>query len=276
MVHGDPDRLQQILWNLLSNAAKFTPQGGRVELWIGRVGTSLHVRVSDTGQGISGDFLSHVFERFRQEEARPRRMQGGLGLGLAIVKELVELHGGTVQAVSPGEGQGSTFTVAFPIPPLLMEPKDGEAEARAEPSRAETAWSEMDRTLLEGVRLLVVEDEADSREMLVTIFEQCGAKVSAVASAGEALETLQRATADVLVCDIGLPGEDGYELIRKVRALEAERGGRIPALALTAYAGADDRGKALAAGFNLYVPKPAGPAELVAKAALLVGSRGGR
>lgn len=276
MLHGDPDRLQQILWNLLSNAVKFTPRGGRVELWIGRVGTSLHVRVSDTGQGISGDFLPHVFERFRQEEARPRRMQGGLGLGLAIVKELVELHGGTVQAVSPGEGQGSTFTVAFPIPPLLMEPKDGEAEAPAEPSRAETAWSEMDRTVLEGVRLLVVEDEADSREMLVTVFEQCGAKVSAVASAGEALAALQRATAEVLVCDIGLPGEDGYELIRRIRALAAEKGGRIPALALTAYAGEEDRGKALAAGFDSYVSKPAGPAELVAKAALLVGSRGGR
>jgi two-component system CheB/CheR fusion protein len=270
MVHGDPDRLQQVLWNLFSNAVKFTPRGGSVGASIGRVGTSLHVRVSDTGQGISRDFLPHVFERFRQAEGTPRRMQGGLGLGLAIVKELVELHGGTVQAVSAGEGQGSTFTVALPIPPLLMEAKCSEAEAApTESSRPQNGLEEMDRTALEGVRLLVVEDEADSREMLVTAFERCGAEVIAAASAAEAMAALQRATPDVLVCDIGLPGEDGYELMRRVRAFEAERGSRIPALALTAYAGSDDRGKALAAGFDLYVPKPAEPAELVTKVALL-------
>jgi len=277
MVLGDPDRLQQVLWNLLSNAVKFTPRGGRVEVWIGRVGTYVHFRVSDTGQGISRDFLPHVFERFSQAEGRPRRKEGGLGLGLSIVKELVELHGGTVQVDSPGEGQGTSVTVSLPIPPLLpVEPKDDKAAARTEPSRPETAWTEPGRTMLAGVRLLVVEDEADSRAMLVAAFEQYGAKVSAVASAREGIEVLQRAPPDVLICDIGLPGEDGHEFIRKVRALEADSGGRIPALALTAYAGPGDRRMALAAGFDLHVPKPAEPAELVAKVAALAGPRGGQ
>jgi two-component system CheB/CheR fusion protein len=272
MVLGDPDRLQQVTWNLLSNAVKFTPRGGRVDLWIGRVGTNLDLRVSDTGQGVSRDFLPHVFERFRQAEGSPGRTQGGLGLGLSIVKELVELHGGTVKVDSPGEGQGTSVTVSLPIPTLLLEPKDSEAGTPTEPSRPETA--ELDRTMLEGVRLLVVEDDADAREMLVALFEQCGAKVSAAASAGDGMEALQRAPPDVLVCDIGLPGEDGHEFIRKVRALDAERGGRIPALALTAYTGPDDSRKALAAGFDLYVPKPAAAPALVTKVAALAGRRG--
>jgi hypothetical protein len=196
-----------------------------VQSW---VGTYLHFRVSDAGQGISHDFLPHVFERFRQADGMPRRTRGGLGLGLSIVKELVELHGGTVEAYSPGEGQGTSVIVSLPIPPLLLEPKDSEATARTEASRPETAWTELGRTMLEGVRLLVVEDDADSREMLVAAFEHCGAKVSAVASAAEGIEVLQLAPPDVLVCDIGLPAEDGHDFIRKVRALEAERGGRIP------------------------------------------------
>jgi CheY-like chemotaxis protein len=246
-----------------------------VEIWIGRVATTLHVRVIDTGQGISREFLPHVFERFRQSDGTSRRTQGGLGLGLAIVKELVELHGGTVQAESPGEAQGATLTVVLPVPPLLIEPKGGEPEDSTEP-RPATTGAEMDRAALEGVRLLVVENDADSRELLATVFKQCGAKVSAAASAAEAIDEWQRATLDVLVCDIGLPGEDGHELIRKVRTLEMERGGRIPALALTAYAGAEDRAKALAAGFDLHMPKPAAPAELVTRVALLAGARGGR
>jgi two-component system CheB/CheR fusion protein len=270
-VYGDPDRLQQILWNLLSNAVKFTPRGGRVEVWIGRVGNSLRFRVSDTGQGISRDFLPHVFERFRQAAAAPGRRQTGLGLGLSIVKQLVELHGGTVEADSRGEGHGATFTVALPIPPLLIEPTDREAAA-PESSGPETAVTELGRKALEGLRILVVEDDGDGRELLVTVFERSGAKVNAVPSAAEAMEALQRATPDVLVCDIGLAGEDGYELIRNVRALETKRGSRTPALALTAYAGPEDRGKALAAGFDLHVPKPAVPAELVARVALLAGS----
>jgi two-component system, chemotaxis family, CheB/CheR fusion protein len=275
MVLGDSDRLQQVVWNLVSNAVKFTPRGGRVEVWIGRVGTGLHLRVSDTGQGINRDFLPHVFERFRQEAGAPSRSQSGLGLGLSIVKQLVELHGGTVEADSPGQGKGATFTVALPIPPLLMQTTDTEqAEVPIEPTASEKAWTGLDRTMLEGVRLLVVEDEADSRDLLVMVFEHCGAQVSTAASAREAMKVLEQATPDVLVCDVGLPGEDGHELIRKIRALEAEKGGRIPAMALTAYAGPEDRQKALAAGFDTHVPKPGAPADLVAKVAVLAGSGG--
>jgi len=274
MVLCDPDRLQQVAWNLVSNAVKFTPRDGRVEVWIGRVGTSLHLRVSDTGQGITRDFLPQVFERFRQAAAGSSRSQSGLGLGLSIVKQLVELHGGTVEADSPGGGQGATFTVTLPIPPLLLEVTDtSQAGAPIESTPANKAWTQLDRTILKGVRLLIVEDEAESREMLVTAFEQCGAQVSLAASANEAMEVLLRATPDAVVCDIGLPGEDGHEFIRKVRAVEAEKGGRIPALALTAYAGPEDRQKALAAGFDTHVTKPAAPAELVAKIALLAGSK---
>jgi two-component system CheB/CheR fusion protein len=276
MLHADPDRLQQVLWNLLSNAVKFTPREGRVEVWIGRVGTTLHLRVSDSGKGLSPAFLPHVFERFRQGDSTSRRREGGLGLGLAIVKELVELHGGVVQADSPGEGKGATFTVVLPIPALLMEPRDREAEALGEPARPAATLAETERTMLDGVRLLVVEDDPDGREMLVTVFAGYGATVSAAASAAEAMEALRSATPDVLICDIGLPDEDGHELIRRVRALEAARGGRVPALALTAFAGAEDRRKALAAGFDLYLPKPASPAELVAKAALLASTGGQR
>jgi two-component system CheB/CheR fusion protein len=270
MVHGDPDRLQQILWNLLSNALKFTPSGGRVEVWIGRVETSLHIRVSDTGQGISPEFLRHVFERFRQQDATSQRLQGGLGLGMAIVKELVELHGGTVRAESAGRGRGATFTVALPIPVLQLESSDGGREV-PEPSRRGSALTRDDQAALTGVRILVVEDEPDSLEMLATVFGQCGAEVTTAASALQALAALERSTPDVLVCDIGLAGEDGHALIRRLRAVEAERGGRLPALALTAYAGAPDREKALAAGFDLQVAKPVLPAELVTQVARLTG-----
>jgi two-component system CheB/CheR fusion protein len=273
LVHGDPDRLQQVLWNVLSNAVKFTPSGGRVEVWIGRVGNSLQLRVSDTGQGISRDFLPHVFERFRQQDGTSRRLQGGLGLGLAIVKELVELHGGTVLAESPGEGQGATITVALPLPTSSIEAGDGDPVA-LQGSRLERDWTVRDREVLKDLRLLVVEDDADSREMLVLVFERSGAMVTAVASAGEAMEAMRRATPDLLVCDIGLPGEDGLEFIRKVRVLEAE-GSRIPALALSAYAGVTHRETALAAGFDQQVSKPVVPAELVAQAALLAGPRAG-
>jgi CheY-like chemotaxis protein/anti-sigma regulatory factor (Ser/Thr protein kinase) len=274
LVEGDPDRLQQVLWNLLSNAVKFTPRGGRIEVRIGRVRDSLQVRVSDTGQGISPDFLPHVFERFRQQDATSRRLQGGLGLGLAIVKELVELHGGTVHAESPGEGRGTTITVALPLSTSLTGPRGGDAAA-PEASGSEMAWTVSDREALAGVRLLVVEDDADSREMLVLVFERSGAVVTAVASAAEATEAMRRAPPDLLVCDIGLPGDDGLEFIRRVRALEAEKGGRIPALALTAYASLEHREQALAAGFDRQVSKPVVPEELVAQVALLAGPPSG-
>ncbi len=274
LVHGDPDRLQQIVWNVLSNAVKFTPWGGRVEVWIGRVGDSLQVRVTDTGQGISRDFLPHVFERFRQQDATSRRLQGGLGLGLAIVKELVELHGGTVRVDSPGEGQGATITVALPAPRWSTEPGEGDPVALQGP-RPERDWTVRDRGVLENLRLLVVEDDPDSREMLVLVFERSGATVTATASAGEALEAMRRARPDLLVCDIGLPGGDGLELIRNVRALEAANGGRTPALALTAYTGPTHRETALAAGFDRLVSKPVVPGELVALAALLASPDAG-
>jgi two-component system CheB/CheR fusion protein len=276
MVLGDADRLQQVVWNLVSNAVKFTARGGRVEVSIGRAETGVHLRVSDTGQGISRSFLPHVFERFRQEGGSPSRSQGGLGLGLSIVKQLVELHGGTVEAHSPGEGNGASFTVALPVPPVspLLQPAEAEPSVvPVEPRASEDAWGGTDRTMLEGVRLLVVEDEADSREMLVRLLEHCGGQVSAAASASETMRLLQLAIPDVLVCDISLPGEDGYELIRRVRTFEAETGRRIPALALTAYTGPQDRHKALAAGFDTLVPKAGPPAQLVAKLAVLAGSR---
>jgi CheY-like chemotaxis protein len=272
-VLGDSDRLQQVVWNLVSNAVKFTPRGGRVEVWIGRVGTALHLRVSDTGQGIAPDFLPHVFERFRQAAGGPRPSQTGLGLGLSIVKQLVELHGGTVEADSPGEGRGATFTVALPIPPLLAAPAGAEpVELPVEPAAFAKATAVRNRTILDGVRMLVVEDVADDREMLVALFEKSGAQVSAAASAREATEILERAIPDVVVCDVGLPGEDGHELMSRIRTLGAEKGSRVPALALTAYAGPGDRQKALAAGFDSHVGKPAAPAELVAIVAALARS----
>jgi two-component system CheB/CheR fusion protein len=273
LVLGDPDRLQQVLWNMLSNAVKFTPRGGRVEVWIGKADDSLQIRVSDSGQGISRDFLGHVFERFRQQDGTSRRLQGGLGLGLAIVKELVERHGGTVHAESPGEGQGATFTVSLPLPTSTLELRD--APLGPEAPRPESAWTVTDREALAGVRLLVVEDDADTRDMLVLVFERSGARVEAVASAAEAKDALRRASPDLLICDIGLPGEDGLELIRRVRAHQAEGGRRIPALALTAYTSPVHREKALAAGFDEQASKPVVPAKLVAQVARLARPRAG-
>jgi two-component system CheB/CheR fusion protein len=276
IVMGDPDRMQQVLWNLFSNAVKFTPRGGHVQVWVGRVGTSVHLRVTDTGQGMTADFLPHVFERFRQAESSPRRSQPGLGLGLAIVRQLVELHGGTVSAQSPGEGRGATFTVILPIPALLMLPTEAQAEdvgsvalgVPAEPA------PHPERTLLDGVSVLVVEDEADSRESLVKILEQYGARVRSAATAREAIQAVEVAVPDVLVSDIGMAGEDGYDLIRRVRKLPPERGGRLPALAVTAYGEEHDRLKAVSAGFQAHAAKPVPPAQLVFEVARLAGRAG--
>jgi two-component system, chemotaxis family, CheB/CheR fusion protein len=276
IVMGDPDRMQQVLWNLFSNAVKFTPRGGRVQVWVGRVENTVHLRVTDTGQGIKEDFLPYVFERFRQAESSPRRSQPGLGLGLAIVRQLVEMHGGTVGAQSAGEGRGATFTVILPIPALLMLPTGAEEEdaggvaltAQAEPA------PDPEHTLLDGVSVLVVEDDADSRESLVRVLNQYGARVSAAGTAREAIEALEAAVPDVLVSDIGMAGEDGYDLIRNVRRLPAERGGRLPALAVTAYGEEGDRRKAFAAGFQAHVAKPVSPAELVIEVARLAGRAG--
>jgi len=265
-VLGDPGRLQQVFWNLLSNAIRFTPRDGEVEVRAGRVESHLEVRVRDTGQGISADFLPYVFERFRQRDSTTTRAHGGLGLGLAIVRHLTEAHGGTVRAESRGEGQGATFTVSLPL-------RAGFPRPDAAPGKARGAGAAVSGDLrsLDGLQLVVVDDEADARDYLSTVFTQCGAEVRAVASAAEALAVLQVGRTDALVSDIGMPDEDGYKLIRRLRSLPPERGGRVPAVAVTAYARAEDRERALAAGYQRHVSKPVTPGELTAAVAELVG-----
>ena len=269
-VSGDPDRLQQVAWNLVSNAVKFTPRGGRVQVRLERVESQVEVSVSDTGRGIAPEFLPHVFDRFRQADATTTRGHGGLGLGLAIVRQLVELHGGTVRADSAGESLGATFTVSLPLAAVRGATDDAE---RAHPQAIKP--SEFDcPPQLEGLRVLVVDDEADTRELLQSVIERCGARVRTANSAAAALEAMAEEVFDVLIIDIGMPEEDGYALIAKVRALDEERGGRIPAAALTAYAGEEDRIRALRSGFQMHVPKPISPSELVAVVANLAGRIG--
>jgi CheY-like chemotaxis protein len=258
-VSGDAARLQQVVWNLLVNAVKFTPDGGQVDVRLERVGSHARVTVSDTGKGISAEFLPHVFEGFRQADSTTARGFGGLGLGLAIVRHLVELHGGTVYTESQGEGQGAIFSVDLPLLAVRVEPD----EVPREYHRRERAWSSDLPSTIEGVRVLVVEDEADSRETIKAVLTQGGAEVRASSSAREALEVLEHWKPDVLMSDIGMPNEDGFALIRKVRALTEERGGRIPAAALTAYVKKEDRKLVLAAGYQMHVAKPVGPAELI-------------
>jgi PAS domain S-box-containing protein len=265
-VAGDPVRLQQIVWNLLSNAVKFTPRGGLVQLRLSRVNSHVEIAVVDTGQGIHTDFLPHVFDRFRQADQKITRQHGGLGLGLSIVRHLVELHGGTVRADSAGEGKGSTFTVTLPVAPVYMETDAGE---RVHPAARETlpAYDCPDR--LDGLRILIVDDERDTLELLRIGLSRCGAEITVAGSASEALEALSSSTPDVIISDIGMPDMDGYEMMRKIRALPAESGGRTPAVALTAYARTEDRLHALRSGYQMHVPKPVELAELVAVAASL-------
>src|SRR5437773_1758109 len=270
LVQGDPSRLQQVVWNLLTNAIKFTPAGGRVHVRLERADAAALLTVSDSGPGISPEFLPHAFERFRQADASPTRAQGGLGLGLDIVRHLIELHGGTVKVESPGEMGGATFTVTLP----LHEPGRAAAEpagARAEPARPELAVATS--SALDGARVLIVDDEADTREVLSVLLSGAGAEVRTSASAADALVILTRWQPDVLLADIAMPGEDGYALLSKLRALTPRQGGEIPALALTAYAHSQDRERALAAGFHDYVVKPFEPPALVAAIAKLVRTR---
>jgi len=265
-VSGDPDRLQQVVWNLLSNAVKFTPKGGRVQVRLERVNSHVEVAVSDTGTGITADFLPHVFDRFRQADQKTTRQHGGMGLGLAIVRHLVELHGGTVRAESGGEGQGATFTVLLPVAPVYHADEEG---GRVHPAARSTlpTFDLFDR--LDGLKILVVDDEPDTREMLKAGLGQCGAEVTVAASAAEAMEAIEKSAPDLLISDIGMPDEDGYELMGRVRRLPPEAGGRIPAIALTAYARVEDRMHALRAGYQMHVPKPVELAELAAVAASL-------
>ncbi|MDT7690074.1 MAG: hypothetical protein QOE46_2833 [Acidobacteriota bacterium] len=264
-VSADPDRLRQVMWNLLSNSVKFTPGGGRVEVELRREGAQAVVRVSDTGQGISEDFIPHVFDRFRQADMGTTRRHGGLGLGLAIVRHLVELHGGEVTAESDGLGLGSTFTLRLP----LKSAAQSEARAESTITRADAEPTATPSTSLAGVRVLLVEDEEDARGMLKAVLESDGAKVVAVGSASEAWKALEAVGCDVLVSDIGMPEEDGYSLIARVRERDARRGAAIPALALTAYAREEDRARALDAGFDAHLSKPFEPPELISVVARL-------
>ncbi|HUE29582.1 MAG TPA: GAF domain-containing protein, partial [Verrucomicrobiae bacterium] len=259
LVQGDASRLQQVIWNLLTNAIKFTPPGGRVDVRLERGDSAALVTVSDSGPGIPPEFLPHAFERFRQADASPTRAQGGLGLGLDIVRHLIELHGGTVKVESPGEMGGATFTVTLPF----HEPERAtgeQADAQAAPARSELAVAPA--SALDGVRVLIVDDEADTREVLSVLLSGTGAEVRTSASAADALVALGRWLPDVLLVDIAMPGEDGFALLSKLRALTPNRGGDIPALALTAYAHPHDRERALTAGFHDYVAKPFEPPAL--------------
>ena len=268
-ISGDAGRLQQVVWNLLSNAIKFTPHGGRVELMCVRSGSNVEISVKDTGQGIRPDFLPYVFERFRQADMKTTRAHGGLGLGLAIVRQLVELHGGTVEVASEGEGKGATFVVKLPVLPVYQSIPS--AELMNQVSAGKDAVEEF-ADELNGLKVLVVDDEPDTCELLRSLLSRCGAVVRAASSAEEALRLFKLENPDVMVSDIGMPREDGYELMRKVRALPSDSGGNVPAVALTAYARADDRLRALRAGYQMHVSKPIELAELVA----IVASLGNR
>jgi CheY-like chemotaxis protein/anti-sigma regulatory factor (Ser/Thr protein kinase) len=269
MVLGDPVRLQQVVWNLLSNAIKFTPKKGSVNVTLERINSHFEVTVSDTGPGIEKDFLPYVFDRFRQGDSSTTKKFGGLGLGLAIVRQLTELHGGTVEVSNRAEG-GSIFTVKLPIMAARQAShlETGEPEP-VHPISADSSLAIEHAPGLAGIKVLAVDDDADSRNLLTAILEQCGAEVRACESAAQALESLPAFHPDVLVSDIGMPGEDGYSLIRKVRSSENSFR-RVPAVALTAFARAEDRMKALSAGFNMHVPKPVEPAELTTVIASLV------
>lgn len=295
-ISGDPDRIQQIIWNLVSNAIKFTPEGGHVQVRLecldatdpsslstrrggagamragleraklaGSTDSHFEITVSDTGQGIDPELLLHVFDRFRQADSSITRRNGGLGLGLAIVRELVELHGGTVTAESPGAGEGTTFKVILPLISIRHELRDVELMRPMIARRNATSQ----QPLLDHVRVLVVDDEQDTRELVAAVLMGCGAEVVSVESASEALAEMERQRFDVLLSDIGMPSMDGYGFIAKVRQLRAERGGRIPAAALTAYAGVEDRMRVLSAGYQMHIPKPIEPAELTTVVASL-------
>jgi PAS domain S-box-containing protein len=283
-ISGDSDRLQQIIWNLLTNAIKFTPQGGKVEIILNKITISTsyqksdhpslnkyaQIQVVDNGLGIAADFLPHVFDRFRQADSSSTRSYGGLGLGLSLVRHLVELHGGTVHVESLGLNQGSTFTVKLPLLEESTNLEDEKHQQGVETSASVLIDSSTPLPILEGVKVLVVDDEGDSREFITTVLRECQAEVTAVASVSEALQMLSLWKPDVLVSDIGMPQEDGYSLIRKVRSLPPEQGGNIPSAALTAYTGVEDRIKAIQAGFHLHLPKPIEPTELAIVVAGLV------
>ncbi len=269
-LHGDPNRLQQVLWNLISNAVKFSPKGGQVLVGIQRVAGQVEVHVTDTGVGIAPEFLPYVFDRFRQADSSTTRIHGGLGLGLSIVKQIMEMHGGTVRVLSPGKGQGATFIISLPLVPPTTEEEVTAAAPRlnAHIQDAAASHSASDHPL-DGISVVAVDDEPDAVAFVQRLLTASGASVRIASSAAEALALIEAEPPDVLVSDIGMPMEDGYSLMRKVRALPPAAGGRTAAVALTAYARTVDRVKALEAGFQMHISKPVEPAELVASVAAL-------
>jgi PAS domain S-box-containing protein len=266
-VLGDPDRLQQVFWNLLSNAIKFTAEGGRVQVKLAVVDGSAEVTVEDDGVGIPADFVPHVFELFRQRDSSNTRAHGGLGLGLSVVRHLVELHGGTVVAESPGEGRGATFTVRLPLLKAAEQPVP-RSSAEVPPDVAPPA---PDLPSLEGVTVLVVDSGQGVREVVTDVLRRSGARVETAASSQEALDVLLHVRPDMLLTEIDLPDESGYALLRKVRSLPEDGGGRIPAAVLTTHSRVEDRVEALLGGFQMHLAKPVQPVELVAVVANLVG-----
>jgi PAS domain S-box-containing protein len=265
-VAGDPDRLQQVFWNLLSNAVKFTPRGGRVQIRLQRINSHVEAIVNDNGVGIDRNLLPFIFDRFKQGDSTSTREYGGLGLGLAIVRHLVELHGGIVTARSDGPDKGAEFSIHLPVM-VSAGPTSQEDETRAHPKLGGNLGDVLPS--LAGLRILVVDDEPEAREIVAAILGQAGAEVVAAASAEQALDLVIQWKPEMLISDIGMPNEDGYELIRKVRALRPENGGQIPAVALTAFARTQDRLKILSAGYQMHVPKPVEPVELVTVVASL-------
>jgi PAS domain S-box-containing protein len=269
-ISGDPNRLKQVFWNLLSNAIKFTPKEGKVQVLLERVDSHLEVAVIDTGEGIAPEFLPYVFDRFQQADPSTTRRHGGLGLGLAIVKQLVELHGGNVRVKSGGIGQGATFTVQLPLIALYAEP----AKDRRHPRAALHPSEPLPEVSLANVHVLVVDDDSDARDFMQRLLQLAGATVSMASSASEAMERILAERPDVLVCDIGMSGEDGYTFIRRLRSIEETHGSALPAVALSAYARSDDRTKAIRSGFQNHLAKPVEPAELLAVVSSLAGRKG--
>ena len=265
IVQGDPGRLQQVVWNLVTNAIKFTPRGGLVQVTVRKVDSHIHIQVSDSGHGIRADLLPHVFQRFRQGDASATRHYGGLGLGLAIVKNLVEMHGGSVEAASEGEGLGSVFTVRLPLAMAAAVPESQDAPEFAQGPLAD---------LLEGLQVLVVDDEADARDVVQRLLEDAGAQVKTAETANEALTILNEGLApDIILSDIGMPDQDGYDFMRRVRGMAGDIA-EVPAAALTALARVEDRKRALMAGYQTHLAKPVDPSELVAMVASLTGRTG--
>jgi PAS domain S-box-containing protein len=266
-IAGDFERLQQVVWNLLSNAIKFTPKGGRVQIVLERVNSHIEIRVTDTGRGIRPDFLPFIFDRFTQSENVATRTHGGLGMGLAIAKAIMELHGGTITATSDGDGQGSTFIVNIPLMPMSREIPPDRVHPRA-------GWSDISLECppeIAGLKILAVDDDSDTCDMIRTVLEQCGGIVQIATSAEAAMETFRTWGPEVVICDIGMPDVDGYEFIRRVREHERPLGRKVPSVALTAFARIEDRVKSLAAGYQMHIAKPVEPGELLTIVASLSG-----